>query len=173
MRELQQVKWYKYLIGTARATTFEGEPWVDAIFEAETLNEVVAIIEKRFNNRIQFKKNCGYFIEEQEPLSWEERFGLLYIFDCVFTPIYRLFITEEILKPAGITNPIQEPFDTLWSFCARLTKQGNMLLYTSFPPAHPDSDSETAGVIIDCKSHRQSEFFDCSGQSFFNILRNN
>lgn len=169
-RELRQAKWYKYPLGTARGTIFEGEPWVEAMFEAETIQEATVIIEQRFKNRIRvgFRQ-----IEEIEPLSWDERFGLLRIFDLHYTPIYLLFVTEEMLKPACITNPIQEPFDCLWTFCARLTKRGNMLLYTGFAPAHPDSDSERAGVLIDRKTHQQSEFFPCDGPAFFNVLSNN
>lgn len=172
-RELKQVKWHRRPIGTARGTIFEGEPWVDAIFAAETLEEAMTIVEQRFNHRIRYIHDCGRFLEEIEPLSWDERFGLLDIFDYEYTPIYLLFVTEELLEPAAITNPIQEPFDSLWGFCARLTKQGNMLLRTGFAPAHPDSDHESAGILIDRKTHQQSEFFPCDGQAYFNILCNN
>lgn len=172
-RELIQVKWHKRPIGSARGTIFEGEPWVDALFAAETIEEAISIIEQRFNRRIRYKRDCGHFLEELEPLSWDERFGLLDIFDYEFTPIYYVFVTEEMLRPAAITNPIQDPFNTLWSFCAHLTKHGNMLLSTGFSPAHPDSDFERAGILIDRNTHQQSEFFPCDGQAFFNVLCNN
>lgn len=170
MPEKQRIaRWKKYVTGTDVGTIYENQPWVDDFFNAVTFEDAKKAIEKQFGDKLKVERH--FIIENENNLfSWEERFALLSIFRKGIVPVFNIYITEDMIKPANICNPIQDPFDSLWSFGAALTNKGNAILYTGFPPGHPDSDYEYAGVLVDRNGKMLCEFFSFERGSYINTV---